>query len=198
MPDFNRARNGGSPSPGKGRRSVDLITVPQCHVCQSNHRKTIEKLLAVGTSYSEIERSFGIDRRGISHHDKEHLNLESAAIRRIIEQEAERAEANIEEGIQGAVKRRVYLETALQKGLKALADDTIIVEPKDVLAIIEKLDKIDSVGEEAALEELRLQFQAYLQAMKEVVPGEMWDRITGRTRELLTISSTEWYLEKKD
>jgi hypothetical protein len=126
------------------------------------------------------------------------LNLESAAIRRIIEQEAERAEANIEEGIQGAVKRRVYLETALQKGLKALADDTIIVEPKDVLAIIEKLDKIDSVGEEAALEELRLQFQAYLQAMKEVVPGEMWDRITGRTRELLTISSTERYLEKKD
>jgi hypothetical protein len=142
-------------------------------------------MLAMGTSYSELERVFDIDRRSISNHDKNHLNIEDAAIRRIIEDEAIQARESMEDGIRGAVARRVYLESVVKKAQEALLNDETEIEIRDAIAAIEKLDKLDATTSEVQIEEMRTQFHAFMQAVKEIVEEELWDQIRHRTSALL-------------
>jgi hypothetical protein len=203
MPEFQpppkkRRTNGNGGPPSLPPATIpDIGTFePKCHVCQSSYRRAIDRMVALGTSYSEISRIFGgeIDRRSISNHAKEHLNYEEAAIRRILEREAEAAQENLEDGIRGQLSRRAYLEIALQKALEGLLNGDTSVEPKDALAIIEKLDRLDTQGEGAALDEIRLQFNAFMQAIREISmfdierikqPMELQQLIFNRTREIL-------------
>lgn len=187
MPKFDprqRKPQGGGNLPVP-RDAIPGIVEPRCHVCKSNMRKAIDRLIAGGTNYSEIGRLFSIDRRSISNHAKEHLGWEEAAVRRIIEHEARAAEEDLEEGIKGVLTRRVYLNVGLQKALDALLNGDVTVEPKDALAIIQHLDKLESQTEGAAIDELRVQFNAFVQAIREICPPEQWQKILDRTKELL-------------
>lgn len=143
---------------------------PRCHVCMSKYRKTIDKLIALGTGYMEISRICGgeIDRRSISNHAKKHLGYEEAAVRQIIEREALEAEENAELGIQGALMRRVYLNTALQKAFENLVNDKQAIETRDAVAIIDTLERLDKQSAGVQLDQIKLQFSAFLQAIKEV------------------------------
>lgn len=189
MPKFDKPQRGSNGN-GKGgdltpRDAIPGIVEPRCHVCQSNMRKAIDRLIAAGTKYTEIGRLFGIDRRSISNHAKEHLGWEEAAIRRIIEDEARAAEEDFEEGIKGVLTRRVYANVGLKKALDALLNNEVTVEPKDALALIQYLDKLESDTEGAAIDELRVQFNAFVQAIREICPPEQWQHILDRTKELL-------------
>lgn len=142
----------------------------------------------MGTSYSEIARFFeleGIDRRSISNHAKNHLNYEEAAIQQIIAEEAQAIEADVEEGIRGALMRRTYLNVGLRKALDSMLNNEIIVEPKDAIAMIQVLDKLDGQTETAQVEEIRTQFNAFVLAIREVCPPEMNIQIVARVKELL-------------
>lgn len=175
--------SGGIPS------HIPQIIEPRCNVCTHEYRRVIDRLIAQGTtSHSELGRMFHVDRRSISNHAKEHLSYEESAIRQIVADEAAKAEADIEEGIKGVVTRRVYLQAALHKALEALLNGDITVEPKDALAIIQQLDKLDSNTEGAAVDEIRVQFNAFVQAIREVAPTELWHQILERTQELLNES----------
>ena len=161
---------------------------PRCSVCTSQFRKPIDRMIALGTSYSEISRIYeetGIDRRAISNHAKKHLNYEEAAIRQIIAKEAEEAQANIEEGVTGAIARRVYIDVAIQKGFEALLNNEVPVEVKDVATLIQLKEKMDATTDGAAIDEVKMQFNAFVQAIREVAPQEMWDKILVRTKEIL-------------
>jgi hypothetical protein len=158
---------------------------PRCNVCSSDFAKAIDRMIALGTSYSEISRIFGINRQSIGRHAKNHLNYEEAAIRQIISREAEEAQADIEEGVQGAIARRVYIDVAIQKGFEALLNGDVPVEVKDVATLIQLKEKMDSTHDGAALDEVKTQFNAFVQAIREVAPPEMWEKILGRTKELL-------------
>src|SRR4051812_9608222 len=120
MPRFNgkpprRGNNLPAQTPLDG---IPRVTEPRCHVCTSPDRDKVERLIAHGTSASEIGRLFTIDRRSVSNHTKEHLDWENAAIRKIIEDEAHAAEIDLEEGVKGVLSRRVYLQVALKKALE--------------------------------------------------------------------------------
>jgi len=195
MPKFDKSQ---TPASGKApvkRAAAPGITESRCHVCKSQYRKAIDRMIAMGTSYVEISRIFSneeetMDRRSIANHAEKHLNYEEAAIRRIVEQEAQEAQQNVEDGIQGALTRRVYLNVGLQKALEALLTGEAMVEPKDAIAIIQLLDKLDSQSEGAALEEMRVQFQAFVQAIRELLPPDKWQAILDRTKEILANSDT--------
>ena len=165
------------------------IVEERCHVCTSPYRRAIDRMLAMGTGYTEISRVFNneIDRRSISNHDKKHLGIEDAAVRRIIEHEMASAQESVEDGIQGAVARRVYLQTALQKAMEALVTGDATIEPKDAVNIIQLLEKLDTQTEGAQVEELKRQVTAYMQSMKEICPPEMWGAIVDRTNEILGV-----------
>lgn len=167
------------------------IVESRCHACQHAQRKSIDKLIVRGTNYTEIGRIFEIDRRSIANHSEKHLNYEDAAIQRVMEEEMAEAESSREEGVNNVLRRKTYLEVALKKAMDAVLDDDVLVEPKDAVAIIEKLDKLDERTEGAAIEVLRLQFTSFLQAMKEIVPSDSWDHINVRARELYSIQGGE-------
>lgn len=184
MPKFEKAtKKGGNNLPAKVPDSQ--VDEPRCHVCQHKKRHLIDKHLIRGVKFAEISRIFGIDRRSVSRHYKLHLNIEDAAITRIIEREASIMGEDFEEGIQGVLARKVYLETALKKAQDALINEDITVEPKDAVAIIEKLDKMESESSEAIISQMKIELAAYIQAMKEVVPSEMWQDIQTRMMELV-------------
>jgi hypothetical protein len=189
-PKFDPPQKPDRPQPPAVRNSIPGITEPRCHVCISDFRAAIDKLLAQGvTPYAELERMFQIDRRSISNHAKNHLGWEEAAIRRIVEQEAEKAHQNAEEGISGIARRRTFLEAYLEKALVALTDGEFELSGKDALAVIQHLDKLDATGEGVAVEQLRIQFNAFVQAIREICTPEQWQSILDRTRGILGESS---------
>jgi hypothetical protein len=156
----------------------------RCKVCSSDFGKAIDRMIALGTSHSEIARIFDVSRSSIGRHAKNHLNYEEAAVRQIIAREAEEAQADIEEGISGALARRVYIDVAIQKGFESLINNETPIEVKDVATLIQLKEKMDTDYEGAALDEIKTQFNAIVQAVREVAPQEMWEKIATRAREL--------------
>lgn len=203
MPQFGGEGTGGAGRPAVRTKSgMPIISEPRCKVCSSVHRNAIDKLLASGFTYSEIERQFAaaqIPRRSISSHAKQHLNYEQAAIREVIEKEAMAAQRNYEEGVSRLVTKNAYLEVALQKAYDALINGDAMVEPKDAVKVIEMLSKLQDQNQTVAMDELRVQFQYFMQAVKEVVPKDGWEAIVDRTADLLRASgrSVEWEKDQR-
>lgn len=197
MPKFNKPEFDRDDKPAKVKPSTPTVyRDSRCNVCSSDFAKAIDRMIALGTSYSEISRIFGVSRQSIGRHAKNHLNYEEAAIRQIIAREAEDAQANIEEGVQGAIARRVYIDVAIQKGFEALLNNEVPVEVKDVATLIQLKEKMDSDLDGAAIDEIRTQFNAFVQAIREVAPPEMWEKILERTKSLLQTPSITKQLEK--
>lgn len=189
MAQFNKPQNNNNPS-----TVVPTTTAPsspltyrdvRCKVCSSNFSKAIDRMIALGTSHSEIARMFDVSRSSIGRHAKKHLNYEEAAVRQIIAREMEEAQADIENGISGAIARRAYIDVAIQKGFEALLDNSVQVEVKDVATLIQLKEKMDGDTDGVAIDEVKTQFNAFMQAIREVAPPEMWEQIVNRTKELL-------------
>lgn len=195
MPKFNNSQ-GGTRKPVKKTQAggIPIISEPRCKVCQSAHRHLVDQMLVAGHSYSEIERQFAfasIPRRSVSKHAHEHLGYEEAAIRVVIEREAIAAQRNYEEGVERLVTNNAYLEVAKQKAYDALIRDDVLVEPKDAVKIIEQLEKLQERTQSVALDELRVQLQMFIQAVKETVPKSDWESIVNRTADLLRASGRD-------
>ena len=186
MTEFRKGSQGGSGSDKEEKTPLvgGLVRESRCLACMHPQRDAIDKMIALGTSYSEIERLTGVPRHSVSNHAKRHLKYEEGAIRRIIENESARMAENEEDGISGALARRVYLETALKQAQRALVEGDVIVEPKDAANIIALLDKQDMETSGAAIDEIKLQFNAILQAISEVVPQEFHAKIAERARDI--------------
>lgn len=195
MPEFhngNGGSNGNNEEPERkptvrAKNKLPEHYEPRCAVCKSRYRHAIEKMIALGTGYSEISRNFGeeIERRSISAHAKKHLNYEQAAIREIIEHEANEVRANYEEGLHGAVMYRSYLSTAIKRAWDDLVEGNVRIDPAVAVQLIQQLDKFDKESKGAAVDELRFQFNAFMQAVKDVCPRENWEQIVSRTNEIL-------------
>lgn len=186
MAEFKKPKKETEESKEVSKAPVTPITYrdSRCKVCSSDFAKAIDRMIALGTSHSEIARIFDISRSSIGRHAKNHLNYEEAAVRQIIAREAEEAQANIEEGISGALARRVYIDVAIQKGFESLINNETPIEVKDVATLIQLKEKMDSDYDGAALDEIKTQFNAIVQAVREVAPQEMWEKIATRAREL--------------
>lgn len=194
MPKFNPRQQQRQPAhPAVKMKNVPRITVGQCHVCTSPHRDVIEEMIVRGTPYKQISELIGgaVERRSISRHAKEHLQWERQAIQRIIEEETAKAEANIEEGVNGVVARRVYLKVALEKATEALLNGDTPVTPKEALGIIDKLDEYEDQISGAKLDAINAQFQAFLQAMRELVPQEYLSQVLERTQQIVDGTAVE-------
>lgn len=191
--DFKKNSNGNGShdddeAPPKPRIDLPEVFEPRCHVCQHQARRMIDRLVIMpNISFTQIAATFGVDRRSVSTHSKLHLNYEEAAIRRLIEQEAQAASEDAEEGISGALNRRLFLTMYIQRTTEALLNGELELSGKDAMAAIQMLDKVDNETEGAAVDELRLQFGAYTQAMREICSADQWNQIVTRTRQLIEV-----------
>lgn len=166
---------------------------PRCSVCNSPFRLFIDSMLARGaSSYSSIaekvpgEDGKKLDRQAIANHAKRHLGFQDDAIRRVLEAEALEVAQNYEENVRGAMTRRGALEIALRKGFEDLVAGRTEVEVKDLLAIIQALEKMDETTNSAAVDQMRMQTEAFVRAIREEVDDEdLWERIYERTRKII-------------
>ena len=185
MPEFKkRPKNGESKPASRSKDQLPQIIEPRCKVCQHQDRGAIDRLIAGGSSYSEIERLFEVDRRSVSNHAHKHLRYEEGAIRRIIEREADRLSENYEQGVQGALARRVYLESALKQAQDNLLNGEVTVEPKDAVNIVGMLEQMDGETNAVIVEDIKMQFNAILTAINEIIPPELQKKIAKRAKEI--------------
>jgi hypothetical protein len=184
MPEFKKKPKGEKPKQVEPSDQLPQIMESRCKVCQHPDRRAIDRLIAAGSSYSEVERLFEVDRRSVSNHAHKHLRYEEGAIRRIIEREAERLSENYEQGVQGALARRVYLESALKQAQDSLLNGDVTVEPKDAVNIVGMLEQMDAQTNGIIVDQIRMQFNAILTAINEVIPPELQKKIAKRAKEI--------------
>lgn len=167
------------------------IYEPRCHVCTSPHRQYIESLLIKGANYVWIELNVPgvddgkIDRRSVSNHAKKHMAYKDAAVRAILEEEAQIASQNYEEGVRGAITHRGVLEVALRKAYEDIIAGVTTVEARDMIQLINTLQKMDEQREMVAVNELRAQVQAFVEAIRIETDPDTWDRIFKRMKTIM-------------
>lgn len=164
----------------------DRIVEPRCNVCKHPYRDFIESMLVRGQSYKGISErvSPSVDRRSISHHYKHHMDLQDAALRTILEEEARLEGRNYEEGVRDAVTKRGVLETMLRKGFEDIQNGVTTVEARDLVQIAKLLSEMDSQAYQVGLDELRSQMQIFIQAIKDVCDRDTQASIAARVKVL--------------
>jgi hypothetical protein len=125
-----------------------------------------------------------IDRRSISTHAKEHMDFQDAALRAILEEEANLVGQNYEEGVKGAITHRGVLEVAIRKAYDDILNDVSTVEPRDLIQMVKLLNEMNSNQFDVGLDELRTQVALFVQAIKDEADLETQARIAARVKEL--------------
>lgn len=167
---------------------------PRCTVCNSPFRDYIDAMLARGAaSYTSIaEKVPGADghklsRQAVTNHAEKHLGFQEDAIRRILEAEAVEVAQNYQDNVRGAMTRRGALEIAMRKGFEDLVAGRTDVEVKDLLAIVQALEKMDETTSAAQVDQMRMQTEAFIRAIREEVDDEkLWERIVDRTKRIIS------------
>lgn len=162
------------------------IVEPRCHVCQHPYRDWIEFMLIKGQSYKGIgdRVSPAVDRRSISNHYKNHMDLQDTALRAILEQEADLQGQNYEEGFQGAITKRGVLEVAVRKGFEDIQAGVTTVEPRDLIQMTKLLAEMDSHQHQTALDEMRAQVHIFILAIKNICDNETQAQIAAEVKKL--------------
>lgn len=185
MASFNRGNNNGRGDDDGDRklptRAPTLeISEPRCATCKSQYRRTIDQLLVMGISFSEVARQFeseGLTRKGIANHRKRHLSVEQAAVRQIIEERAFQMGEDIENAKRIHLTRKGVLEVAMLKGYGGIIGGDTVVEARDLIGIVQQLEKMDEFSASVQLDELQRQMNFLLDAVRKVVPGHLWDAV---------------------
>jgi hypothetical protein len=125
-----------------------------------------------------------LDRRSISHHYKNHMDLQDAALVAIIEEEAQIEGRNRDDDLRGAITKRGALEVALVKGYEDIVNGVTTVEPRDLIQIAKVLGDMDSNAYQTGLDEMRMQVQIFIQAIKDVAPPGVQKDIVERIKVL--------------
>jgi hypothetical protein len=150
-----------------------MIVVKQCHVCMSPRRLFIEQMLLRNLSYSAISNSLlasgeDIDRRSISRHSKEHMKVQDAVTRAMMEQEANLIGQQYEEGVEGAFTVRGALITLARKGYDDAMAGTTTVEVKDIVQLLKQYNELEASTSSAAVEESKMAVRLFMEAIQNV------------------------------
>lgn len=165
--------------------------VPQCHVCQHPFRDWIEAMLVKGFTYKGLqdrvppaEGQNKLDRRSISNHHRNHMDLRDAAMVAIIEREANLQSIDREDGIGDIVTKRGVLEVMLRKGYEDILNNTTTVEPRDLIQLTKLLAEMDTHSGQVGLDEARAQVQLFIQAIKDVCDLDTQAAIAAQVKKL--------------
>jgi hypothetical protein len=149
------------------------IYEPRCHVCNHPYRDWIETMLVRGATYKGIQDRVApaegfekLDRRSVSNHHKNHMDLQDAALLALIEEEAQLQGLNREEGVRDILSKRAVLEVAVRKGYEDIINGVTTVEPRDLVQITKVLAEMDAQALQTGLDEARQQVQMFIDAIK--------------------------------
>jgi len=184
----NNAGGGGGGGGTTVSFPVEEIVEPRCSICKSRFRRTMDQLLVMGVPFSEISRQFeteGITRRALSNHKRKHLSIEQAAIRQVIEEKARQMGEDVDNTRRHLLTRKGYMEVAMIKSYQSILDGTVVPEPRDVLGMIAMMEKMEKDSSSIQMDEMMREFNAFTQAVKEVVPAELYDKVLYNFKRIL-------------
>lgn len=178
--------------------SPERISNAQCHVCQHPFRDWIETMLVRGMAFKTLgdRVSPKVDRRSVSNHYKNHMDLQDAALIAILEKEAELEGRNQEEGVHDQITKRSVLEVAMRKGFDDVLNGVTTVEPRDLIQMVKILGEMDSHQSQVGLDEMRAQVQIFIQAIKDVCDQDTQNAIAARVKALRTRENIDTQMER--
>jgi hypothetical protein len=164
----------------------ERITESRCSVCTHPYRDWIEIMLVKGMPYATLADRANpkLNRKSISNHYNKHMDLQDAALRAILEQEAKLQGLNIEEGITDIITKRGVLEVMVRKGFEDVQSGVTTVEPRDMVQITKLLAEMDVQQYQVGMDEMRAQMQIFITAIKDVCDSETQAAIGQRVKAL--------------
>lgn len=178
------------PPPLPGWPSSETVSDPRCHVCASKHRAQIDREILLGHAYATLARRYqedygddSITRRSVMNHAKKHMTLEDAALREIIEQRYDEDKGNVSEAVGIILGQKSMLQTLMYKGYKSALSGETKIEVKDWLTIVSELKRLIVSESDLETEELKHDFQYFLESVKETVSIDDYEKIAVRFNE---------------
>ena len=173
---------------------------PRCRVCRNDVlRKKVNDMLATGASYAMIVRALSADNTKLAKCDRvtidsvrthatKHFPVQSVAkatYREVVERRAHENRVDFVEGVATALTPLAFYEVAMNKAFRALVDDRTEVSVETGLRAAEKLQSVlDGRERGTDVLELKVQLGRIGEAVRAVVPEEMWAAIVDRLEEL--------------
>jgi hypothetical protein len=136
-------------------RDYPLKSVPTCKTCQSPHRLWIENELLQGRGYRTIARSLPEETadtnpsyQGIrNHYDQQHMPINQAVQRSIIERRQKEIGRNIEEAVDEQVDKILVTEMIVHKGWELLQSSAAQPTVAETLAAVKLLNELERSSE---------------------------------------------------
>lgn len=148
-------------------------------------------MLAAGGKQSDVRKHWNqvigeehFTANNISVHARKHLSARDDISRRLaangaLRTNASRTDDKDRPGIRAAT------EAIIHGGLQALHASLTVAEPRDVLAASKVLVNMDTENASEEIAEMRRDMSAFMQAVKDCIPQEEWERILLRYEQLL-------------
>ena len=172
---------------------------PRCRVCRNDPvRKKVNDLLATGASYAMIVRALSADNAklakcdrvsidSIRNHCGRHFPVQHVAratYRDIVERRAQENGVDFVKGVATALLPVTSFEVAMNKAFSALVDDRTEVSVETGLRAAEKLQSVlDGRERGTDVLELKVQLGRIGEAVRAVVPQQMWSDIVQKLEE---------------
>ena len=162
-------------------------------------RKKVNDMLATGASYAMIVRALSADNTKLAKCDRvtidsvrthatKHFPVQSVAkatYREVVERRAHENRVDFVEGVATALTPLAFYEVAMNKAFRALVDDRTEVSVETGLRAAEKLQSVlDGRERGTDVLELKVQLGRIGEAVRAVVPQEMWTAIVEKLEEL--------------
>jgi len=168
----------------------------QCKVCKSPDalRRIVDSQLMMMRPYKEIltlvaplYEKFGVEPgemisySSLTNHKTKHLPVDGIAARKIIERRAAEDNRLVMDGVETLVTTHGVYELIASLGVKGIIEGKIEPDLKTTLYAIERLEEIEGKATDTYKPEYLLgQLSVILDAMREVLPPDMLDRVSQR------------------
>lgn len=160
------------------------VSEPKCKVCKYPHRREIDMMLATGWSQADVRKHWNqvegfemFSHANISVHSRKHMTTKDAAVRRIMEQRARQEGLDVD-AVEGFITtKRAVLDLVIASGIQGLHAGITMTEPREIIAAVAMLDKMEAEWKETAIDEMLKEFRAFSDAVKAVVSEEMYAAI---------------------
>lgn len=179
----------------KRKTDIGLPYESRCLICTSPIKDRVNRLAAAGFGHSDIaDEVIGLDpklsknrstlRKNIERHVNRHLKLKEAAIRQILENRAKEEGILLNEFKGQFTSDQGLLDLMVAKGQDQITDPNSKIAYRDVLEAIRIKKEMDMNSFSIQSEIMNRQISSIAQAVKELVPPDLYPRVIERARNI--------------
>jgi hypothetical protein len=162
-------------------------------VCNSADRKQIEIALLLGESRPRIANRFPTDnlnRSNLCTHRNRHMDVVDAGVAEAVRARTAALRLDADTAGGAVVGRLNLIDQLLTAGLSAAQAGSIRYSARDLLALIDERERL--AQEQQSMEQLKTEVGAFGDAVKEIVPREIWQQVVDSREAKLAAIEEKW------